>query len=121
MARKRSLVKIDPELLRQLEAAVSSSAPVEAVFRLRPRDPAQAAVPPDEAEALVWEVIKRVERRSGVAVGDCHVFRNLGFFVVSAKPAFLRELLAQPEIASAMANRQPGEALIPPKSKRPVS
>ncbi len=121
MARKKSLAKTDPELRRQMDAAASGNAPIEAVFRLRSKGPSQVAVPPDETEALVQEVIKRVERRSGVAVGDCHVFRNLGFFVVSAKPAFLRELLAQPEIASAMANRQPGEALIPPKGKRPVS
>jgi hypothetical protein len=38
---------------------------------------------------------------------DVHVFRNLGRFVVAADAAFLRELLAQPEVDSAMANRRP--------------
>jgi hypothetical protein len=38
-----------------------------------------------------------------------HVFRNLGRFVVSADADVVRELLNQPEVESALANRRPRE------------
>jgi len=122
MAQKKHVTKTDVELLRQLNAAAAEDTPVEAVFRLQhSRGSASTVGLPDKVEALVHDVIKRVERQSGSTVTDYNIFRNLGFFVVSAKPAFLKEMLAQPEIASATANRQPDEIMIRPKRKRVVS
>jgi len=75
----------------------------------------------EDTETIVKEVLSRVEQQCGTSVGDCNIFRNLGSFVVSAKPALLRELLGQPEIASAIANRQPESAFIAPRKKRRVT
>ena len=108
-------MKTDPELLRQLDASAASQEPVQAVFYLQP--PAQSsekALPP--VEELARALLERVERSVGVRAREFNVFRNLSSFVVSASPALVRELLKQPEIASAMANRQP--SLEPIKNTR---
>ena len=113
-------VKIDPELLRQLDAVSTDAELVEAVFSLRPEEPSQLVTPPERTAELAQEVLERVQEQVGDSAAQTNVFVRLGSFAVSARPAFLRKLLAQPEIASAMANRQPGEALIQPKGKRPI-
>jgi hypothetical protein len=105
--------RADPELTRQLERAAADDAPVEAVFVLRlPRG--RAAPDPAQTEALARELVDRVRDSTGRSVGDVHVFRNLGRFVVSADADVVRELLAQPEVESALANRRPGEERVGP-------
>ncbi len=77
------------------------------MFYLRPAQSSEKALPPNQVEELARTLLERVERSVGVGARDVNVFRHLSSFVVSASPAFVRELLQQPEIASAMANRQP--------------
>jgi len=115
--------KIDPELIRQIGNGeiASSERPVEAVFRLHSEDPSMPVNSPEKTTELANEVLSRVKRRTGIEPVRVNVFRNLGSFVVAAKPSFLTELMAEPEIASAMANRQPTHAFIPPIRKRAVS
>ena len=107
MPERKPRAKTDQELLRQLERAAASSEPIEAVFRLQPASGSQKFVPPEEVEPLTRELLARVEQKLGMGVKDLNIFRNLGSFVVSAGAPFLRELLEQPEIAAAVANRQP--------------
>jgi len=103
--------RADPELTRQLEQAAADNTPVEAVFVLRP-PPGLAAPAPTSTETLTRKLVDRVSASTGRSAQDVHVFRNLGRFVVSADPGFIRELLAQPEVDSALANRRPdGEYL----------
>ena len=117
MSRKRPSAKTDPKLLRQIEDA---DGPVEVICTLKPADPAQPGVPPDQAEPLTYEVLDRVREQTGLGARDVNVFRNLGSFVVSAEGPFLKALLAQPEIASATANRQGQPLLIGPRKVKPA-
>jgi len=114
--------KIDPELIRQIgsEEIASSTRPVEAVFRLHSDDPSTPVSDPEKTTEMVHEVLNRVKRRTGIEPARVNVFHNLGSFAIAAKPLFLTELMAEPEIASAMANRQPAHAFIEPIRKQPV-
>jgi hypothetical protein len=99
--------RADDELERQLDQAAADAKPVEAVFVLR--SPGRPAPDPAETETLARELVERVRQSTGRHPQDVNVFRNLGRFVVSADAAFVRELIAQPEIAAALANRRPPE------------
>jgi hypothetical protein len=115
--RKRQTQKIDPELLRQLDERAALAEPVEAVFTLKPTRAAGA--PETETEHTVRELLRRVQAQVGEAPADYNVFHHLGAFVVVAPARFVRELMAQDEIATATANRQPQSMVIPPRGKRP--
>jgi hypothetical protein len=108
--------KIDPELIRQLDAAqghakaagvtAAGPSPVQAVIYLHPTETGQAAVPPDQIQGVVDELLGRVAKAVGEAPQRHNTFRNLGSFAVQAAPGFIRELIRQPEVASAVANRK---------------
>lgn len=114
MPRKKSQKKADTELLRQLDAAAASQAVVEAVCRLRASRSSREILSPERTEVLTRKLLARVEGLVGTGARDFNVFRHLGSFVVCAEAPFVRELLKQPEIASALANRQPESPVIPP-------
>jgi len=61
-------------------------------------------------------LLQRVEQRIGLHPQAVNVFQQLGSFVVVAAPAFLAELLTQPEVHAAMANRQPDDPTTPGRS-----
>jgi hypothetical protein len=81
--------------------------------------PTQIAANAEGATALVEKVLARVREKAGSAAKQVNIFQNLGMFIVEAAPGFLRELVAQPEIRSAMANRQPDESMAPPPVTTP--
>jgi hypothetical protein len=125
--------KADPELLHQLSRVKAGAAnertptTVEAVFVLdnpeahqpmqepsprskRARAPDKTTpVVQDDVEAAVNRLIDRVEARTGKRVQNLNVFRYLNSFIVAAEPSVIKFLLKQPEVASAVANRQPGK------------
>jgi hypothetical protein len=109
---------LDPELVRQLSAS-EDDRPVEAVVRLR-ANPGVPAPPPEETERLTRELVSRTQKASGEREDAINVFKYLGSFAISAKPSFLRALIAQPEVAAALANNQrgPDSGMIPPVKKR---
>src|SRR5262245_56813548 len=113
--------EIDPELSRQLETAAAGGETVEAVIRLR-AEATDAVVPtPERTEALTHAVIRRISKKSGTASElQYNIFRNLGSFVVAGPPELIREVIGQPEVAAAVANRQPSSAFIPPVQKAPL-
>jgi hypothetical protein len=113
--------KVDPELIRQIDTGSASSDPLEAVFMLRSENPAEIVSEPEATTELAKNVLDRVTHRTGIEPETVNVFENLGSFVVVAQPRFIRTLTQQPEIASAVANRRPERAFIPPVSKRPAS
>lgn len=99
--------RIDPELLRQLDLA-GADAKIGAVIKISPPS-AQMVVPnPEETERIALELLDRVGKREKAEAVDFNVFRNLGYFVVSASPAYLKALIEEPEVANALANR-PGD------------
>lgn len=101
----RAHAKLDPVLVQQLSAAQqTSSGPIEAVVYLRPTH-GQAALQADRVEGTVSALLDRVNQSTGRRPRDYNTFRNLGSFVVVAEASFIRELIKQPEVASAMANR----------------
>src|SRR5215468_397811 len=95
--------RVDPELSRQLSAAKASTAPVQAVFRLRSDAKGAAAPSPERTEALARELLDRVKDETAAEPTAHNVFRNLGYFVVAAEPRFIEALIDQPEVASAQA------------------
>jgi len=101
--------KVDPELLRQLDAASAARSPVAAVIGLRPPGKGAAILTSEQTERLSRRLLERIERSIGIGARAVNVFQHLGSFVVVAEPAFLVELLAQPEVRSAVANRQPDD------------
>ena len=106
---KVQAARIDPDLRRQLESTAAGDAPVEAVLYLRPQ-PGQLAVPPERMDELAREILERAGAAAGEAAHAYNVFRNLGMVAVVGGRSFLRELLKQPEVSSAVANRQDGSA-----------
>ncbi len=101
----RAHAKLDPVLIKQLSAAQqTSSDPIEAVVYLRPTK-GSAALQADRVERTVTTLLDRVNQSTGCQPRDYNTFRNLGSFVVVAEASFIRELLKQPEVASAVANR----------------
>jgi hypothetical protein len=108
MAKAPGTKRVHPDLIRQLDEAEENDASVEAVFTLD-QDGAGLAEP-DRVEQVARRLIARTRRESGAGVDDYNVFRNLASFVVRAKPAFIRSLLDQPEIASAVPNGAPASA-----------
>jgi hypothetical protein len=97
---------LDAELLRQLESAEATNDRVQAVFSIRPPDPTRRFATPEETDELAHELIHRVEEAVGQPPADYNIFRNLGSFVVEASPEYLRNLLDQDEVASALANNR---------------
>jgi hypothetical protein len=112
--------KVDPILLQQLNTGAASAAPLEAVIMLRPDDPSELAAPPNRAVEMTHQVLERVEKQTGTGADRVNIFRNFGSFAISAHPDFLRELLRQPEVASAMANKRSTQAYIQPIDVEPV-
>jgi hypothetical protein len=111
--------KIDPALATELDAADAGDTMVEAVVRLH-RDATTGPLKPEVTESRAQELIQRVHQDVGADPQLVNVFRNLGSFVVVAVPGFIRHLISQPEVESAVANRRPGSGMIKPVSKRPV-
>jgi hypothetical protein len=97
--------RIDPELLRQLDEVGAGAAPVGAVVYLRPPK-GQAALSSDDLEQVTKTVLQRVAKNTGEKPDDFNLFKNLGMFAVVGRPAFLRELVKQPEVKSAVANKK---------------
>jgi hypothetical protein len=111
MAEKKPAIRIDPELVRQLDAAAEAAESVEAVFMLQSDDPSQAVPSAERTEELARLVLNRVKQRTGETEDRVNVFTQLGSFVVSASASFIREVMSEPEIAAAVANRQPGSSI----------
>jgi hypothetical protein len=89
---------VDPDLERQLISA-ASDAPVEAVLILRRDDTGARCVATSDS------LLKRVCGSDPDAVLDSHYLPRLGVLIVRACPSIIRQLIAQPEVAIACANR----------------
>jgi hypothetical protein len=104
----RSAKKVQPELERQLAHAELGEESVEAVVTLG--DNGGSPPHPDAVDELAQRAIDRTQRESGEDVEDVNVLRHIALLVVRAKPRFIRSLLEQPEVKSAVANRQQAAA-----------
>lgn len=77
------------------------------MIRLRPGRRGALAPEREAAERLPHELLARVARELALEASACdlHVFPNLGYFVLAAPARLVERMLAQPEVASASANR----------------
>jgi hypothetical protein len=100
--------KADPELVRQLAEAPDDDT-VEVVFVL---DSTDGVLLGDAVEEQVRNLVQRVESEMGSSVAELNIFPNLASFVVRASPQIVEHILEQPEVATAVANQQPGSAAL---------
>lgn len=96
---------VDPELLRQLDAAGESDAPVAAAVSIR----RARGVAPDPAkiQRAVRVAVDRAGRSSGSELSSLRVLGHLGVANVEGPARMVRALLDQPEITGAVTG-QPG-------------
>jgi hypothetical protein len=103
VAKSRGTARTDAELARQLDAARGTDRAVEAVVWLTPSE-GDSALQADEVESAAESALRRVEEEVGSAPTTVNLLKNLGVVVVAGEEPFLRRLLEQPEVASAVAN-----------------
>ena len=94
----------DAGLLRELASAADDGSFVQAWVRLKP-------------ETATKSVVRRVEQRVGHRADSLKLLPNLGALVVRGSPAFVRELIHQPEIESAHSTSQPLTLIRPVESR----
>lgn len=115
MAESPAKERVDPELTRQMDEA-GADEPVGAVIRLCPTSPGSPVPSPEETERIAHDLLARAARHVKDHTPDFNVFKNLGYFVVSAPPAYLKALVDAPEVAHAFPNRR-GDAAAAPEKK----
>jgi hypothetical protein len=111
------------ELIEQLAAAGDSL--VRAVVQLRPAvqpavQPASEATGGGDFGALARQVLDRVAETVGHTAQRTNILRNAESIILEADPTFLREMLKQPEIVSALPSQTKESMTIPPVRKRPL-
>jgi hypothetical protein len=111
--------KVHPELLQQMARA--GSAPVQAIVHLRSTQNAKIIPTADDSVKLAHEVLDRVAGQVGHRAGKVNVLRHLATVVLEADPEFVRSLLLQPEVVSALPNQSADSPFIPPTKKRPLN
>jgi hypothetical protein len=105
MTAKRAPTKIDPELTSQLDAADPDDAPVQAVVYLRSGSKGGPAAVSKRAD----QVIASATTRAGTEPSRVTVMRYLGTVAIEAPASFVRALLDEDDVESALANVRPGD------------
>jgi hypothetical protein len=96
-------VDVDPELVRQLDAATADE-PVEAVLVLRPTAEREQSAGSPPRPALDAEALMRwAGQQDGAA--EMRYMPRLGALVIRASSRVIRALLVQPQVETASANR----------------
>lgn len=98
-------MSIDPELVQQMNDAADDE-PVGAVIRLGPTSSESPSPSPEETDRIARELLARARKRVKSGSPDFNVFKNLGYFVVSAPSRYLKAIVDQPEVAHAFPNRR---------------
>jgi hypothetical protein len=103
MTDRHAKTKIDPELTRQLDDVRADDSPVQAVVYLESGE----RMSPDEVSAAADRLIESATSKAATAPSRVNVLRNLGIVAVEAPASFVRCLIEEPGVASAIANVQP--------------
>jgi hypothetical protein len=96
--------KTDPELLRQIDSVATDNEEIQAVFSIAL--PMKKLLDPEQVEQTANQILERAEKEAGSKPNDVNIFRNLGSFVVSADASFIKKVIDDPDVASAIANKQ---------------
>ncbi len=111
-----ALRKADQALQALLETAhEDKEIEVACIFSARETGRADA---PEKFAADVDGMLQKVAQRVGYPASRHSLLKNIGCLAVTAKPSYIRALLDQDEVASAMANEQPQELCIRPVEQR---
>ena len=105
-------------MIEQLDRAGADK--VQAIVQLRDSKHPDDTPTPEESVKLADTVLQRVAKQVGHAATRSNVLRNLATVVVEADSDFVRSLIGQPEVISAIPNQTADSPFIPPKRKRPV-
>jgi hypothetical protein len=105
MTDERAPTKIDPALTLQLDAAESDDASVQAVVYLRSGPKGGPEAVTKRADA----VIETARTKAGTGPSRVNVMRYLGTVAVEAPASFVRALLDDDDVESALANVHPGD------------
>jgi hypothetical protein len=97
------MTRIDPELTRQLDQLSADDSQVQAVVYLE----AGEVMSPDEVSAAADRLIESATSKAATAPSRVNVLKNLGIVAVEAPASFVRSLIEEPGVASAIANVQP--------------
>jgi len=105
MTAKREPTRIDPELTTQLDAADPGDESVQAVVYLR----SGSKGGPDEVTRRASDVIESAKSKAGTEPSRVNVMRYLGTVAIEAPASFVRALLDEDDVESALANVHPGD------------
>jgi hypothetical protein len=97
------MTRVDPELTRQLDDVSADDSPVQAVVYLESGE----GMSPDEVSAAAQRIIESAMSKAATAPSRVNVMKNLGIVAVEAPASFVRSLIEEPGVASAIANVQP--------------
>ena len=98
-----TMSKIDPELTRQLDEVGADDSPIQAVVYLESGE----TMSPDEVTATAQRIIDSASTKAATSPGRVNVLRNLGVVTLEGPASFVRSLIEEPGVASAVANVQP--------------
>ena len=97
--------KVDPELTRQLDEADPADAPVQVVVHFRSSGKRGPTGVTEVAEAAIGSATSK----AGTGPIRVNVMRYLGVMSVEAPASFVRALLDEEDVESALANVHPGD------------
>lgn len=103
MTDRHAKTKVDPELTRQLNDVSADDGPIQAVVYLESGE----RMSPDEVSAAAQRLIESATSKAATAPSRVNVLKNLGIVAVEAPASFVRSLIEEPGVASAIANVQP--------------
>jgi hypothetical protein len=102
------MTTVDPELTRQLDDVSADDSPVQAVVYLESGE----MMSPDEVSAAADRLIESATSKAATAPSRVNVLKNLGIVAVEGPASFVRSLIGEPGVASAIANVQPSDAAL---------
>lgn len=101
----RAMGKADPKLQQMLEHPVSDDETIEVAVTLQAAE-RKDGLSPEDADSITRRLVDDVSLHCGEKPEALNIFRNIGAFVVAAKPGLIRALLDHEDVGRAMANRQ---------------
>jgi hypothetical protein len=105
MTAKHTPTRVDPELTRQLDEAAADDRPVQAVVYFRSGETRG----PEAVVKVADRVVKAARDKAGTEPGRVNVMRYIGTMAVEAPASFVRALLDDEDVESAIANVHPGD------------
>ncbi len=105
MAGPSKETRVDPELARQLDEAGADDGPVQAVVYLR----STRSLNPDSVNKTAQRVIESASTKAGTAPARVNVMRYIGTVAVEGPASFVRALIDENDVTSALANVHPDE------------